>query len=541
MKRTTKKSLALLSTAAFALSMLAGCSGGSSGSSAGSDAATADTASESTAASETDATADGPLFSDPVEISMLIPSHASWPFQDDWYVIDLIKEETNVEFDVTSVDTEGFTEKVNLTMSSGELPDLMFLTSNTTVQQYAPQGAFVNILDHLDEMPNFKAWYEENQAYALNFMSADGGLYQFPEQGVDETNRRGWLYRADVFEELGLEVPTNQDEFYDVLVKLKEAYPDSYPLAFRSFAGQLTQLNMIAPSWGTSFIDTGDNRFLGYDFETGEWTFGPTSPEFKEMLEFYNKLYEEGLLLPNFLTIDTKGWQDVMAASDSFITIDYLSRIDFFNNSMRESDPEFTMAYLEPMSFNDEVGNKFAYSAKVMLGFVVSSQTKHLDEVLAYIDWMYSDEAKELLSWGRPGELYEEDAEGNRTWKTYTTAAEMKQDTGLQTFGFYQLYDFGGEMATFTEECREATELARSFDLEQQPVLSYNEEEQAVVNSVGTNIKTFVDEQVSKFMLGERSFDEWDAYVAEVEALGLDQLKAVHESSYARVLAAQEG
>ena len=55
MKRTTKKSLALLSTAAFALSMLAGCSGGSSGSSAGSDAATADTASESTAASETDA------------------------------------------------------------------------------------------------------------------------------------------------------------------------------------------------------------------------------------------------------------------------------------------------------------------------------------------------------------------------------------------------------------------------------------------------------------------------------------------------------
>ena len=236
MKRTTKKSLALLSTAAFALSMLAGCSGGSSGSSAGSDAATADTASESTAASETDATADGPLFSDPVEISMLIPSHASWPFQDDWYVIDMINEETNVDFKITSVDTEGFSEKLNLTMSSGELPDLIYLIGNAAVQQYAPQGAFVNILDHLDEMPNFKAWYEENQAYALNFMSADGGLYQFPEQGVDETNRRGWLYRADVFEELGLEVPTNQDEFYDVLVKLKEAYPDSYPLAFRSFA-----------------------------------------------------------------------------------------------------------------------------------------------------------------------------------------------------------------------------------------------------------------------------------------------------------------
>ena len=42
-------------------------------------------------------------------------------------------------------------------------------------------------------------------------------------------------------------------------------------------------------------------------------------------------------------------------------------------------------------------------------------------------------------------------------------------------------------------------------------------------------------------MLGERSFDTWDAYVDEVNSLGLDKLKAVHESSYARVLAAQQG
>lgn len=336
-------------------------------------------------------------------------------------------------------------------------------------------------------------------------------------------------------------MPTNKDEFYDVLVKLKEAYPDSYPLAFRSFAGTMAQMNMIAPSWGTYYLDITDNRYFGYDYDAQEWTFGPTSPEFKEMLEFYNKLYKEGLLLPNFLTIDTKGWQDVMANSDSFITIDYLSRIDFFNKAMRESNPEFTMAYMVPPAFNEDVGNQFAYSAKVLLGFVVSSQTKHLDEALAYIDWMYSDEGRELLTWGRPGDLYTEDAAGNRTWKEFSTAAEMKQATGFEVFGFYQRYDFNGELSTFSPECRSATEEARKYDLPQQPVLAFNDEEQSIVNTVGTNVKTFVDEQVSKFLLGERSFDEWDSYVAEVEALGLADLKAVHESSYARVLALQEG
>ena len=44
-----------------------------------------------------------------------------------------------------------------------------------------------------------------------------------------------------------------------------------------------------------------------------------------------------------------------------------------------------------------------------------------------------------------------------------------------------------------------------------------------------------------KIVLGERSMDEWDTYVAEIEAMGLDELKAIHESSYARVLAAQQG
>lgn len=199
------------------------------------------------------------------------------------------------------------------------------------------------------------------------------------------------------------------------------------------------------------------------------------------------------------------------------------------------------MAYMVPPAFNKDVGNQFAYSAKVLLGFVVSSQTKHLDEVLAYIDWMYSDEGRELLTWGRPGDLYTEDAAGNRTWKEFSTAAEMKQATGLETFGFYQRYDFNGELSTFSPECRSATEEARKYDLPQQPVLAFNDEEQSIVNTVGTNVKTFVDEQVSKFLLGERSFNEWDSYVAEVEALGLADLKAVHESSYARVLALQEG
>lgn len=544
MKKRLYKPLALLCAVVLLMGIFAGCA-----SKPAQNDTPAQTAQDTPAATpetngsegETTSTEGSTLFADPVEFSMLTLSHASWPFQEDWYVLDLIKEYTNVSFKVTAVDTSAFTEKLNLTMASGELPDLIFLNSNAAVQQYGPQGAFINILDHIDEMPHFKAWFEANKDYALNFLSAGGELYQLPAQGINETNRRGWLYRADIFEELGIEPPTNGEEFYNALVKMKEAYPDSYPLALRSFAGGMRQLIMLAPSWGTYTFDTEtNNTYFGYDYDNNEWVFGPITDEYREMVEYYHKLYAEGLIIPNFLTIDTKGWQDVIANGDSFVTLDYLSRIDFFNNAMRESEPDFSMKYLAPPSFGTNGVNKLAYSATGMLGFVVSSQTKHLDEVLAYIDWMYSDEAEDLLTWGRPGELYDEAADATRTWKTYTTAAEMKQATGFETFGFYERYNFDGELATFTDECREATLTAREYDLPQQPVLAYTEEEQAVINTIGLNVENYVYEQLSKFMLGDRSLDEWDSYVAEVEALGLDQLKAVHESSYARVLAAKQ-
>lgn len=477
------------------------------------------------------------LFDEPVTLNMMHQSHPSWPLQEDWYVLKMLSEDQNVNFNLTTVPVDGFEEKLNLVMASGDLPDLMFLNSGNPVRQYGSQGAFVNMLDYIDQMPNFKAWYEENTDFALNYMAADGAIYQMPEQGVDETNRRGWMYRKDVFDALGLEIPTNADELYDVLVALKEAYPDSYPLASRSFVNNLGQLLMIAPSWGTDHIETGENRYL-YLKNDSDWTFGPTEDAYRDMLQFFNKLYEEKLVIPNLLTIDTKGWQDVISNGDSFITLDYLSRIDFFNTPMREVNPDFTMAYMPPPAFGDAGVRGFAYSAKGTLGFVVGSTTKQMDNVIKYLDWLYTDEGKELMSWGREGDLYEE-VNGERKWKTFKTAAEMKQATGFETFGFYQLYDFDGELSTFSPETKAAVLEAREYDLPQQPILAFNEEEQEVANTIGVAIETYVAEQASKFILGERSFDTWDDYVKEVENMGIEELKAVHESAYARKLEAK--
>lgn len=517
-----KKCLSLILAAVLYLGMAAGCKSGDKSSAASSGTQIADTASQDS----------GPLFSKPVNISMMIRSNPSWPFQKDWYVKKLIKDEANVDLEVTAVPEEGYQSKANVMFASGKLPDLIWCIGNDLARQYGPQGALVDVLKHADEMPNFKKWYGANTDYALNFLSADGALYQMPEQGADESNRQGWLYRKDVFDKLKIPVPTNQDEFYNALKKLKEAYPKSYPFVFRDALE--VKMSLMAPSWGSDYPDAVDGRMMRYDYDAGKWFFGPTNDGYKEMLQFYNKLYKEGLMMPNVLSIDTKGWQDAISNNDSFVTLDYLSRIGFFNTAMRQTNPDFTMAYMDSPSFGTNGVNKIAYSAKDILGFVVSNQSKHLDEVLKYLDWMYSDKAVDLLSWGREGETYKTE-NGGRKWIDYTTAADVKKGTGFETDGFYQIFNFDAEFATFGDEIKTAVKQSRASDMKRQPVLSYTQDEMEIYDTAGTSILNYVAEETSKFILGERGFDTWDDYVKHINDLGLDQLKKIHEDSYTRI------
>ncbi len=159
-----------------------------------------------------------------------------------------------------------------------------------------------------------------------------------PPEGSGETGRRGWLYRADIFTKNNIAVPTSYDELYTALKKLKDIYPDTYPLVFRR---NVANFELTAPQWGT-----GQGRY--YDYDKKVWRFGPIEPNYKEMVKYFHKLYQDKLIPPDWVTLDTKGWQDIISTSKAFVTFDYASRLDFYNVPMRKENPDFTLAYMIP-------------------------------------------------------------------------------------------------------------------------------------------------------------------------------------------------
>ena len=66
-------------------------------------------------------------------------------------------------------------------------------------------------------------------------------------------------------------------------------------------------------------------------------------------------------------------------------------------------------------------------------------------------------------------------------------------------------------------------------------VLMYTDEEQEIVSTLATDLKIYAAENLAAFVTGYRSLDEWDKYVQEVQAIGLEDYLAIAQTAYDRL------
>ncbi|MBB6635006.1 extracellular solute-binding protein [Cohnella thailandensis] len=458
-------------------------------------------------------------------------SNPSWPYDENWKIYDFIKEKTGVTLDVQLPAGNLLEDALSLTIASGDMPDLMWTQSKAVADKFGQQGALVNILDYVDKMPNFKAWMEKYPTETQNVLSSDGKMYVFPNEGLGESNRRTWMYREDVFKKLGLSTPNTWDELYDTLTKLKAEYPDSYPLTFRNglryFYDFGAGFNVPAPVEATK-----PSVYL--DSASGEWKYAAVQDEFKTMLTYFNKFYKDGLIPKDFLTIDTKMWQDIVSTDRAFITLDYIGRIDFYNSALRKDNPEFTMAFMAPPAGWAGGPQKNAFTATMEEGFMISSKTKKVDDIVKFIDFFYSEEGRDLVSWGKEGDT----ASGKSYLEKYADITDLRKKTGLSTDGTYTWYDFDTHISVSSPELQDAYKQAPQYDGEKQASLAFTPEEQQILSTKGDSLNGHRDENFAKFIIGTRSFDEWDKFVEEQKKLGYEEILGIYKTADERAKAA---
>lgn len=529
-RRTWQRGVAVV--AASSLLALAACSSG------GDDEDGAGT--ENTEGSMADFAADQQFkATEPMDFSILWTDWPDLPVKDSWRLFDEIAERTNVTLETTNIPFSDATEKRSLLISAGDAPDIIPLVYTGEDAPFVSSGAVLPISDYVDLMPNFQKYVEEWDLGEMidNLRQDDGKYYMVP--GLQEVSVPvfSMIIRKDVFDEAGAAVPETWDELRDALEKIKEKHPDSYPLA-DGFEGQ-SMLNYAAHAFGT-VAGWGFGNGTFWDEGAGEFTYAATSDGYKEMVEYFNGLVEDGLLDPESLTAKSDGstadLSEKVANSAVFAASGAAGTAIEFQTAIKAADPdaEFELVQIAPPG---GPAGQVVEPRNFWHGFMLSAEAKddpHFVAMVQFLDWLYySPDAREMLRWGIEGETYTKDADG-----TITLNPEYSLDAfNLNPDGKTDLQkDLG--FSTFLAESTESRALKESYNSDQFveymdrvlesrtprdpfPPAPLDDAELEQASLLSTPLKDTVDTNTLKFILGDRPLSEWDAYVGELEGQNL--------------------
>lgn len=476
---------------------------------------------------------------EPIELGLMYRDHPNYPLKDDWSILQHLEEDRNVTFDIQSVPLSDWQQKRSLLISSGDAADLIPSTYAADVETLTSGGAVLPVSDYLDYLPNFmdkvEKWGLQEDLDRLR--QADGKFYVLP--GLHENPKPSYsvAIRGDWWDEAGLENPKTWEEFADQLEVIKKEHPEiDYPYTERwSINGPMeATLQAAAGNFGT---EAGWGFGDGVTWNGSEYEYTGASEGYKELISYFADLVDRGLLDPEGITQDddsakakfTTGKAAALGSNDQEAVV---YRTGFEEAGNKDAEVRHIVVPAGP------AGNRMdaTTGGQFESGIALSSSAAERDDFVAllqFVDWLYySDEGLEFAKWGVEGETFTKGADGTRT------LADDVDWGGLNPDGSKQLNtDFGYYNGVFslahgsTEDLVKSTlspevqdfldEMNQKEVAENGPGIAMDEMQREEASLLQTNLQDIVMTASSQFILGDRSMDEWDAYVAELEAAGM--------------------
>jgi len=468
---------------------------------------------------------------------MWIVENAAYLYQKDMLVERAIADATNVHFNVSAFQ-DGSVEKVNLGLASGDLPDIYFNALHANASEWGVQGALVDFTKHIGDMPNFSKWLTEMKAtkgdYVDYFYSAGGELFIMPCYGFGVANNNTyWMYRKDIFDKHNLKTPNNEDEFYQVCMDLKELYPDSYPFVQDGFAPNPQVMDRIAYQFGSAYPSY-------YNNDQAQWVYGPVEPGFKKAVEWLARMYADELLPSNILSMDNATWREYVTTNRGFILTHYQANQSGFNSQMKESIPDVEWHYMPPWEGGGSgVKTINPQTQLIISGYTAFTTSKKIPELIKFYDWLYTEEAKIITSWGVEDESYIVNPDGSWNHIDISPGDDGLKIThlyGLFQRGFYCVTDPAGQLSYADEGIKYSWQKVQEDSGPYRiPSIAFTLERQDRRNPLITPIQNHMIENVGKFITSQRPIDEYDKFVEELYAMGLTELMEIANEQQAEI------
>ncbi|MBD3943211.1 extracellular solute-binding protein [Microbacterium sp. NEAU-LLC] len=537
MRRSVLLAGAVLAAGALVLS---GCDSGGDTGADGDDTAAAefDFTGKDVGAMEDYGVGDTFTATEPVEFGLFYRDHPNYPYNKDWLFLSELEKNQNVTFDITSAPLNEWDQRKSLVIGAGDAPDIVSVTYPGQEVPFVAGGAILAASDFVQYMPNYmdkvEKWNLEADLDQLR--QEDGKYYLFPGFREEQRPEYTFAVRSDIWEELGLSLePATFDDFADDLRKVKEAYPDVYPMTDRWSANGPIEgtLGFVSPNFGTA---AGWGFGQGLTWTGDEFVYTGATDEYKDLVEFYAGLVADGLLDPEAITQDDDQAKQKVASGQALSVGTNNQEIVGYRQTLKDLGTAGDLAMIRVPA--GPGGDNLAAGGRLVSGFMLSSkvqESEHFKALLQFLDWLYySDEGLEFAKWGVEGETYTKDADGKRVLDPGITAMGINAGApkNLQTdYGFsngvWMLVHGSSVDLDRSMLPEEAVDFVESMStkkvLDLPPPAPLDEVEREQVSLYQSALKDHVWQNTAAFILGQRSLDEWDAYVSELEGMNMTQ------------------
>lgn len=494
-----RKVVSLMLVSAMVAGMLAGC-GSDSGSSKGGSSTETGSAAEASSSGETadDADDKSPIT---FEYFNADGKNGNW----DNPVAKAITEATGVTLDVSyPVASQGDAkEDIALMIANDEYPDMIYAKGSATDLYQA--GALIDMTDLIEKYgPNIKKMYGAEME-KLKWSQDDPGIYQLSYAGVNQktlTTGGSCQIQWAALKENDYKYPKTLDEYEKMIKSYLAAHPKTED------GLDMIGITMSASDWHW-MITLGNPAGLIADAspDNGQWIiddeynvhYKHVTDEEKEYFKWLCRMYNEGILDPNFAT-QTDDDYIAKVASGRVVAITDAEWHYSQCEATLVADGKVDQTYVGlPVTLREDQVEKALLYQGTTVGWGIGITKSCEDPVRAikFLDYLCSDEGQILYHWGIEGENYFLDDDG-QPYRTDEEVAKAQSDpdysknTGIDNYTGFPIYGTG----SYSEDGFPYTPITK-----ESVIANYNEAEKAGCEAMGFEMLTDMFAQPEEFDL----------------------------------------
>lgn len=549
-----KKIISIILASIMVIALFTGCTAG-----AKNETTAPGTSSTSSAAgSETDSNIPGylnpvgyPIVKEPITLTAMVMktgSHANYEYGA-LPVFTEYEKMTGVKIVFDEVLNTAIVEKRNLAFASGEIPDLFYRANLPSADyfKYGEQGLLIELNELIDKYaPNLKAALDLMPEVSSGIKSAEGNIYALPTitDSLSIRTSRKLYINTKFMQNVGGKMPGTTDELYELLKLFRDMdangngqVDDEVPISGMNYWWVIDCFKGAFGLGNRGFQYT----TLDMDEKSGKIRFQPATEEYKEFLQYCNKLYSEGLIDKDIFTMDgpkllAKGEANTVGA----VGAGYNEVV----GTVSEAYEGIPAALKGPKG--DQLWPNFRPGLFGVGSFAITKKCKYPEAAMRWIDYFYGDEGMKHLYMGKEGETFRVDASGKYNYIEEYLLKDQPADTTVSKILPKFFAWPGGYMPTIISDkyfnanetkplnAKAAEYMKPYLPTEIWSAFTFTTQELEKLQALEADINGYYNQMIPQFIAGKTPFSEWDLYVGKYKSMGLDEYLSIYQAALER-------